>query len=316
MTTTTEPLLKTELPLPGRRQGKVRDIYEAKTKDGQDVLLIIASDRISAFDVVMPNGIPQKGRVLTQISRFWFDMIAQHFGDKVEHHLLSTHADEVAGLTNEQRDSIAGRVMVGKKCKVAPIECIVRGYITGSGWKEYQRSGTICGIELPKGLQQCEKLPQPIFTPSTKAEEGHDENISFEQAAEIVGQDVAEKLRDLSLGIYEMAHAYAAKRGIILADTKFEFGLPLDRDDEKIILIDEVLTPDSSRFWPASEYEVGRDQPSFDKQYVRNYLQELVDKNMWDKQPPGPSLPKEIVENTSIKYIEAYEALTGKKLTD
>jgi phosphoribosylaminoimidazole-succinocarboxamide synthase len=308
------PLLTTDLPLPGKRQGKVRDIYEAKTPDGEDALLIVQTDRLSAFDVVMPNGIPQKGKVLTQISKFWFAMIAEHFGDRLKHHLISTDPADVEGLDAQHHAHLKDRVMVCKKTQVLPIECIVRGYITGSGWKEYQSSGTVCGIELPAGLQQCAKLPEPIFTPSTKAAEGHDENITVEQAGEIVGQHTARKLADLSLKVYQMAHDYAAARGIILADTKFEFGLPLESDDESIILIDEVLTPDSSRFWPADAYEVGRDQASFDKQYVRNYLQELVDAGRWDKQPPGPELPENIVNNTTKRYLEAYEKLTGRAL--
>jgi len=311
----TEALMKTDLPLPGRRQGKVRDIYEGRTTDGRDVLLIIASDRISAFDVVMPNGIPGKGIVLTQTSRFWFDMIQQKLGSELDHHLISTDADDVEGLNDEQRAQLKGRVMVGRKCKVVPIECVVRGYITGSGWKEYKRDGTVCGIKLPSGLRQCDRLAEPIFTPATKEEEGHDENISFERACELVGESLMTKLRDLSLTIYQMGHDYAAERGIILADTKFEFGLPVDDRDGKPILIDEVLTMDSSRFWPADDYEPGRDQASFDKQSVRNYLQELVDNGRWNKQPPGPELPETIVKNTASKYLDAYRKLTGSELT-
>jgi phosphoribosylaminoimidazole-succinocarboxamide synthase len=310
-----QPLLTTDLPLPGKRQGKVRDIYEAQTTDGQDALLIVQTDRISAFDVVMPNGIPQKGAILTQITRFWFEMIADQFGDRLAHHLLSTDPNDVAGLDPAQRDQLAGRVMVCRKTEVLPVECIVRGYITGSGWQEYQHRGTVSGIELPTGLQQCEKLPEPIFTPSTKAETGHDENISFEQAGAIVGPQRLAAMRELSLAIYQMAHDYAAQRGIILADTKFEFGAPLESDGKSIMLIDEVLTPDSSRFWPADQYKVGRDQPSFDKQYVRNYLQSLVDKGQWDKTPPAPQLPPDIVEGTTRKYCEAYERLTGQRVT-
>ncbi len=306
-----EPLMHTDLPLPGRRQGKVRDIYEANLDDGTDVLLIIASDRISAFDVVMPNGIGAKGVVLTQISRFWFDMIAEKLSSRIDHHLLATDADRVPGLSDEQRKQLHGRVMVGRKTKVVPIECVVRGYLAGSGWKEYQQSQSVCGIKLPTGLKQCEKLPQPIFTPATKEDEGHDENISFERACEIVGVELMTKLRDLSLAIYQMGHDHAAQRGIILADTKFEFGqLP----DDRVLLIDEVLTPDSSRFWPADRYEPGRDQHAFDKQYVRNYLQELVDNGRWDKTPPGPALPDEIVRNTLARYLEAYRLLTGEEL--
>lgn len=311
---TSSALLSTNLPLPGRRQGKVRDIYEATLHDGTPVLLIIASDRISAFDVVMSNGIPGKGVVLTQISRFWFDMVKQKLGDKLLHHLIRTSADDVAGLDDEQKQQLRGRVMVGRRCKVVPIECVVRGYLAGSGWKEYQQSRTVCGIQLPAGLRQCEKLPEPIFTPATKEESGHDENISFERACEIVGEDLMTKLRDLSLAIYKMGHDHAAQRGIILADTKFEFGVPLDGASKQPILIDEVLTPDSSRFWPADTYQPGRDQDSYDKQYVRNYLEGLVKAGQWNKTPPGPTLPDEIVRNTLAKYLEAYRLLTGGEL--
>ena len=311
---TNAALMQTDLPLANRRQGKVRDIYEATLNDGSEVLLIIASDRISAFDVVMSNGIGGKGVVLTQISRFWFDMIERKLGSRLKHHLLSTEATDVAGLTDEQRDQIKGRVMVGRRARVVPVECIVRGYLAGSGWKEYQQSQTVCGIELPPGLKQCQKLPEPLFTPSTKAESGHDENISFERACEVAGVELVTTLRDCSLAIYQMAHDHAAERGIILADTKFEFGLPLADSAQQAILIDEVLTPDSSRFWPADEYEAGRDQASYDKQYVRNYLEELVDAGRWDKTPPGPELPEEIVTNTLAKYLDAYRLLTGSEL--
>lgn len=304
-----EALLRTDLPLDGRRQGKVRDIYQCQTTSGEPALLIIASDRVSAFDVVMANGIPGKGAVLTQISTFWFEMIAEHFGDKLEHHLISTDPADVAGLTKEQIGPLKGRVMVGRRCQVVPIECVVRGYLAGSGWKEYQQNQSVCGIKLPAGLKQCDRLPEPIFTPATKEDEGHDENISFQRACELEGEPLMTKLKALSIAIYNMAHAYAAKRGIILADTKFEFGVPLDGGDP--ILIDEALTPDSSRFWPADEYAPGRDQPSFDKQYVRNYLQVLVDEGRWDKQPPGPELPEEVVNNTLKKYLQAYKELTG-----
>ena len=315
MTATSDTLMRTNLPLTGRREGKVRDVYDAHTTTGTAALLIVATDRISAFDVVMPGGIPDKGKVLTQLSAFWFDMIAHQLGDRVSHHLLSTDPADVAGLTDAQRQQLKGRIMVGRKCDVVPIECVVRGYITGSGWKEYQQTGTVCGIELPAGLAQCQKLPEPIFTPATKAEEGHDENITFEQACELVGKDLMTKLRDLSLTIYQMGHDYAAERGIILADTKFEFGTPLESGDSKPILIDEVLTPDSSRFWPVDQYEVGRDQPSFDKQYVRNHLQALVDAGRWQKEPPAPELPDEIVRNTRQKYLDAYQRLTGRALS-
>jgi phosphoribosylaminoimidazole-succinocarboxamide synthase len=309
-----DAVIATDLPLPGRRQGKVRDIYEAKLNDGTDVLLIIASDRISAFDVVMSNGIGSKGVVLTQISKFWFDMVAQKLGDRLQHHLIATDANDVAGLDDLAKSTLRDRVMVSRKTKVVPIECVVRGYLAGSGWKEYQKSQTVCGVELPEGLKQCSKLPQPIFTPATKEESGHDENISFERACEVAGTELMTKLRDLSLAIYQMGHDHAAERGIILADTKFEFGLPLDDSSADPILIDEVLTPDSSRFWPADDYEAGRDQASYDKQYVRNYLEQLVIAGEWDKTPPGPALPQEIINNTLSKYLEVYRHLTSSEL--
>jgi len=310
MQATNQALLKTDLPLKGRRQGKVRDIYQCQTTSGSPALLIIASDRVSAFDVVMANGIPGKGAVLTQISTFWFDMIAKHFGDELEHHLISTDPADVAGLSDEQIEPLKGRVMIGRRCNVVPIECVVRGYITGSGWKEYQSTQSVCGIKLPEGLRQCDQLPEPIFTPSTKEDEGHDENISFQRACELVGEGLMTKLKTLSIAIYNMAHEYARVRGIILADTKFEFGLPVEGDG-KPILIDEALTPDSSRFWPADQYEPGHDQPSFDKQIVRNYLQQIVNEGKWDKTPPGPKLPEEVVNNTLTKYLQAYKELTG-----
>jgi len=309
---TREAMMRTDLPLPGRRQGKVRDIYEATLADGTAALVIIATDRISAFDVVMPNGIPGKGVVLTQISNFWFDMISRKLGDVLSHHLISTDPADIPGLSDAQRRQLEGRAMIGRKATVVPIECVARGYLAGSGWVEYQQSRTVCGIKLPAGLKQCDKLPQPIFTPATKAQTGHDENISFEQACGVAGHSVVSTLRDLTLKIYRMGHDYAARRGIILADTKFEFGRT---DDGQIILIDEVMTPDSSRFWPADEYEAGRDQVSFDKQHVRNYLQELVDNGRWNKTPPGPTLPESIVSNSLAKYLEAHRLLTGKALT-
>jgi phosphoribosylaminoimidazole-succinocarboxamide synthase len=333
----TNSITQTNLPLPNRRQGKVRDIYDAALTDGTPVLLIVASDRISAFDVVMPNPIPGKGIVLTQISKFWFAMIGRKLAGKLTHHLIATDASNVAGLSDAQKKSLDRRVMVGRKCRVVPIECIVRGYLAGSGWAEYKKSQTVCGIQLPAGLRQCDKLPEPIFTPSTKAETGHDENITFDQACELQGRELVTQLRDLSLAIYQMAHDYAAQRGIILADTKFEFGLPVDgsgqvakwpsgqvanaatRDPRREtrdvpILIDEVLTPDSSRFWPADKYQPGQDQPSFDKQFVRNYLEGLVKAGQWNKTPPGPQLPAEVVEGTLAKYLEAFRLLTGDDL--
>ncbi|MBN2132074.1 MAG: phosphoribosylaminoimidazolesuccinocarboxamide synthase [Sedimentisphaerales bacterium] len=277
-------------------RGKVRDIY-----DLGEALLIVATDRISAFDVVMANGIPSKGVVLTQISKFWFDFLK----GEVEHHLISDDVADFPAPFCDQAEQLAGRSMLVKKVEVLPIECVVRGYLAGSGWKEYQADGTVCGVKLPAGLKQCDKLPELIFTPATKAELGeHDENISFEKAAEIIGQEKAAYVRDRSMEIFAKAGAYAESKGLILADTKFEWGLV----DGKIILIDEVLTPDSSRFWPADKYEAGRDQESFDKQFVRNYLEEIH----FDKSGPGVTLPDDIVAKTSEKYIEAYERLTGK----
>ncbi len=289
-------LLTTSLGDYPKRSGKVRDIYELP-----EGLLIVATDRISAFDVVMPNGVPDKGRVLTQISLFWFDLLA----DVMPNHLISGAMKDLPDDLRKEEE-IDGRFMLCRKTEVVPIECVVRGYLAGSGWREYKEHGTVCGIELPSGLKQSEKLPEPIFTPATKAETGHDENISFEQACEIAGEDVMTTLRDKSLEIYARGRDHAAERGIILADTKFEFG----RDaDGKLILIDEVLTPDSSRFWPAASYKPGKAQPSFDKQYVRDYLDDVG----FDHQPPGPVLPGEVVQKTRDKYIDAYKKLTGQK---
>jgi phosphoribosylaminoimidazole-succinocarboxamide synthase len=301
-------LLQTELPLPGKRRGKVRDVYDAQTTAGEPVVLMVATDRLSAFDVVMPTGVPGKGQILTAISAFWFAMIGRELRDRLSHHLLSTDVADVAGLSQREREQLAGRVMLGRRCRVVPIECVVRGYLAGSGWAEYRSSGTVCGIELPAGLKQCEQLPEPIFTPATKAAEGHDQNITFEQACAMAGDPLMRRLRDLSLAIYQLGHDYARQHGIILADTKFEFGLPVD-GEEQPILIDEVMTPDSSRFWPAEDYAPGRDQASFDKQFVRNYLQALVDAGSWDKQPPGPELPREVVQGTVERYRDAAQRL-------
>jgi phosphoribosylaminoimidazole-succinocarboxamide synthase len=290
-------VLQTSMPATEAKHGKVRDIY-----DLGDKLLIAATDRISAFDVIMTNGIPQKGIVLTQISKFWFDF----FKDTVEHHLISDDVADFPAPFCDHADQFAGRSMLVKKVEVLPIECVVRGYLAGSGWKEYQADGTVCGVKLPAGLKQCGKLPELIFTPATKAEIGeHDENISFERAAEIIGTEKATYVRDRSLEIFSKASAYAESKGLILADTKFEWGSV----DGKIILIDEVLTPDSSRFWPADKYEPGRDQESFDKQFVRNYLEEIK----FNKSGPGVELPPDIVAKTSAKYIDAYERLTGTR---
>jgi phosphoribosylaminoimidazole-succinocarboxamide synthase len=305
-----EPILQLDLPgVKKLRSGKVRDIF-----DLGDALLLVASDRISAFDVIMPNGIPRKGEVLTQISHFWFEK----FAALVPNHLLRRASEPLgvpalAGFPAPQLADLQRRSMIVKKAKPLAIECIVRGYLSGSGWKEYKQSQTVCGIKLPAGLTESAELPEPIFTPSTKAEAGHDENISFEQAQKIVGKDLAAQARDLSLKIYKAGRDYARQRGIIIADTKFEFGLLNGSGDSphgKLILIDEVMTPDSSRFWPADQYQPGRGQPSFDKQFVRDYLETLD----WNKTPPGPKLPDDVVAKTSAKYLEAYERLTGKKL--
>lgn len=298
---TDTPVKETNLNLPLVGRGKVRDIYAIN----EDKLLIITSDRLSAFDVVLPNPIPGKGRVLTQISAFWFD----YFKEDLAHHLITTDIGEM-GLSQEILDehgvALEGRSMLVKKTKPLTIECVVRGYVTGSGWKDYLKTGAICGHVLPEGLKQCAKLEEPLFTPATKAETGHDENISREEAAQMEGEEIARKAEKLSIEIYKKGREFAASKGIIIADTKFEFGIL----DGEMILIDEVLTPDSSRFWPGDKYEEGRDQESYDKQIVRNYLEEMK----WNKQAPGPELPAEVVEKTSQAYIDVYERLTGKKL--
>ncbi|HEY1174004.1 MAG TPA: phosphoribosylaminoimidazolesuccinocarboxamide synthase [Verrucomicrobiae bacterium] len=293
-----QTLLQIDLPgIPKVKSGKVREVF-----DLGDSLLFVASDRISAFDCIMPNGIPRKGEVLTQISHFWFDQTEK----LVPNHRLAKANDPLPAILQPFADKVARRSMIVKKSKPLAIECVVRGYLAGSGWKEYKTSQTVCGIKLPAGLKESSELPEPIFTPATKAETGHDENISFEEAVKIVGKDIAEKARDLSLKIYNFARDYARQRGIIIADTKFEFGIY----NGELILIDEVLTPDSSRFWPADQYQAGKGQPSFDKQFVRDYLETLD----WDKTPPAPALPNEIVMKSQAKYLEAYERLTGKKL--
>ncbi len=305
----TDAVLDTDLPLPNKRSGKVRDLYDVTLASGEAALLIVATDRISAFDVVLANGLPGKGVVLTQISKFWFD----YFADTVAHHLLSTNVADVPGLNAEQRAMLDGRIMLCRKTEVVPIECVARGYITGSGWKDYQASGAVCGIELPAGLRNSDKLAEPLFTPSTKAQTGHDENISFAEGAAIVGEELMQWLGATTLELYRQASAYAAERGIILADTKFEFGrLPGVAEP---ILIDEIFTPDSSRFWPADDWQPGREQQSFDKQIVRNYLETVVSAGQWDKTPPGPELPAEVVEKSLARYVEAYERLTGNTLS-
>ena len=278
-------------------KGKVRDIYAV----GEDKMLIVTSDRLSAFDVVLSDPIPDKGRVLNEMANFWFGRLGHVIPNQL------TGIDPESVVSASEKDQVRGRSVVVKKLKPLPIEAVVRGYLIGSGWKDYQQTGKVCGIELPKGLRQAQKLPAPIFTPATKAETGHDENISFEEVVKLIGRPLAEKVREVSIRLYREASEYAAQRGIIIADTKFEFGL--DGKNE-LILIDEVLTADSSRFWPADSYQVGISPPSFDKQYVRDYLETLD----WNKTPPAPRLPAEVIRRTSEKYIEALERLTGKKL--
>jgi phosphoribosylaminoimidazole-succinocarboxamide synthase len=282
------------------RSGKVRDLYEVD----DDHLLLVASDRVSTYDVVHPTPIPDKGRVLTAVSAFWFDRL------EVDHHLVSTDvADLPIELDPADVERLAGRSMLCRKVDVVPFECVVRGYLVGSGWKEYQRDGTVCGIALPDGLVEADRLPEPIFTPATKAEQGeHDENVSFEVMADVLGDDLASRLRDLSLELYRVAAEHATSRGIILADTKFEFG----RRDGQVLLADEVLTPDSSRYWPADAWAAGAAPPSFDKQYVRDYATSTG----WDKQPPAPELPDDVVAATRARYVEAYEKLTGRRFDD
>lgn len=305
---------ETHLPYENKRKGKVRDLYPLKrNSEAPDQLLIIASDRISAYDVVLPNPIPEKGKLLTSISTGWFDFIEQN--NLASHHLISTDPSDLPNLTSEQKESLEGRIMIGKMTKVIPIECVVRGYIAGSGWKEYLNTGKVCGHTLPENLQLSDELEEPIFTPSTKADEGHDENIDFKTACEIAGKETMEYLKNTSIEIYKKARTYALERGIILADTKFEFGYVIDSNGnqtEEIILIDEVLTPDSSRFWPVNNYTPGKEQISYDKQYVRNWLEELVSKNQWDKEPPGPALPDEVIKGTLSRYREASKMLFNR----
>ena len=292
-------LLRTDFPdLKLHASGKVRDVYDI---DDQQ-LLFIASDRISAFDYVLATGIPHKGRVLNQISLFWFDYLA----DIVPNHLITADVERYPAAVRKYADQLRGRSMLVRRAEMFPVECVVRGYISGSAWKEYKATGKVSGITLPPGLKESDAFPEPIFTPSTKATTGHDENISFDQMCEIVGVETASHLRDLTLRVYKKAAAYARQRGIIIADTKFEFG----RTAQGITLADEVLTPDSSRFWPADKYQPGRAQDSYDKQYVRDYLEEIH----WDKQPPAPALPQEVARRTSEKYLEAYSQLTGRNL--
>jgi phosphoribosylaminoimidazole-succinocarboxamide synthase len=309
--------------LPLLRKGKVRDVYELPPGPGaggagEPRLLFVASDRVSAFDVVMPTPIEGKGRVLTQMAWFWFGFIRGR--GLCEVHALSTSVDDlpagVAPVGSPQRRWLEGRVTIGRRCRVIPIECVVRGYLEGSGWREYQQTGRVCGVVLPAGLRQCDKLPEPIFTPATKAQSGHDQNISFEEASEQVGLETMGVLRETSLAIYKAAAAHATERGIIIADTKFEFGIPESGQDkvgrvwQPPVLIDEALTPDSSRFWPASSYTPGRPQASFDKQFLREFLETLVAAGTWDKSDPGPALPPEVVRGTLARYEEARDRLT------
>jgi phosphoribosylaminoimidazole-succinocarboxamide synthase len=290
-----EAVTETALPFPLARRGKVRDVY-----DLGESYLFVATDRISAFDVVLSPGIPDKGTILTQLSNFWFDRFTQ-----LENHLLESDFGRFPEDVRKHRE-LRGRSVIVKKCEVVPVECVARGYLVGSGLKEYQQTGEVCGIKLPAGLTTASKLPEPIFTPATKEDTGHDINISFERMADIVGHDLAAQLRELTLSIYGEAAEYALTRGIIIADTKFEFGLR----DGKIVWIDEALTPDSSRFWPADKYAVGSNPPSYDKQFVRDWLETTS----WDKNPPAPELPADVVEHTRAKYLEAYRELTGAEL--
>lgn len=279
------------------RKGKVRDVYEL-----DDKLLIVATDRISCFDVVLPTPIPDKGKVLTKISLFWFSFLE----DLVDNHIISDKVSDLPDTLSGYKKQLEGRFIITRKCKVIPFECVVRGYLSGSGWKEYQDNGSVCGIKLPNGLKQSDKLPQPIFTPATKAEVGHDENVDFDYMAGAIGVDLADKIREISISVYQKASSYAEEKGIIIADTKFEFGIYQD----KLILVDEVLTPDSSRFWPKDTYAPGGPQLSFDKQFVRDYLETLD----WDKTPPGPDLPADVVQKTREKYQEALKILAGKSI--
>jgi phosphoribosylaminoimidazole-succinocarboxamide synthase len=292
-------LLQTDFPdLHLHASGKVRDVYQLDNES----LLFVATDRISAFDYVLATGIPHKGRVLTQISLFWFDFLS----DIVANHLVTADVSRYPEALQKYADQLRGRSMIVRRAEMFPVECVVRGYISGSAWKEYQASGKVCGIELPAGLRESEAFPEPIFTPATKAVSGHDENISFARMCEILGTETSSQLRDLTLRIYKKAAAYARQRGIIIADTKFEFG----RTAQGITLADEVLTPDSSRFWPADKYAPGRGQESYDKPYVRDYLEQI----RWNKQPPAPALPAEVANGTSDKYLDAYLQITGHKL--
>jgi phosphoribosylaminoimidazole-succinocarboxamide synthase len=299
----TAPLLETSLDgLTLHRRGKVRDVYDIMLPSGEAALLIVATDRISAFDYVLGSGIPDKGKVLTQLSGFWFERM----GDLVPHHLLSLDVDEFPPAARGHADTLRGRTMLARRTEPVPIECVARGYLSGSGWKEYRQSGSVCGVTLPAGLRESERLPEPIFTPATKADTGHDINISEAEAGRLVGADLVARLKSLTLEIYRRGCEHAESKGIIIADTKFEFGLV----GADVVLIDEVLTPDSSRFWPAAQYEPGHGQPSYDKQFVRDYLEEIH----WNKQPPVPALPEDVIRRTRDKYVEAFRLLSGREL--
>ena len=301
------PVLETSLEgLTFHRRGKVRDVYEVPLASGETALLMIATDRISAFDYVLGSGIPDKGKVLTQLSGFWFE----RFGDLVPHHLISMDVADFPAVAQPHAAVLQGRTMLCRMTQPVPIECVARGYLSGSGWKEYQKSGNVCGIPLPAGLKESDRLPEPIFTPATKADTGHDVNVSFEEAAGLVGEPLMTRLRDLTLEIYRRGCEHAESKGIIIADTKFEFGMVGDDPQTDVVLIDEVLTPDSSRFWPQASYRPGHGVPSFDKQFVRDYLEDIA----WNKQPPVPSLPEDVVQRTREKYVEAFRLITGRDL--
>ncbi|CAN5731265.1 phosphoribosylaminoimidazolesuccinocarboxamide synthase [soil metagenome] len=308
MISTSAPVLETALDgLTLHRRGKVRDVYEVELNSGDTALLMIATDRISAFDYVLASGIPDKGKVLTQLSAFWFERMA----DLVPHHLLTVDVDDFPAAARPHAEVLRGRTMLCRLTNPLPVECVARGYLSGSGWKEYQQTGSVCGIELPKGLKESQRLPEPIFTPATKADTGHDVNISEDEAGRIIGTDMIARLKTLTLKLYRRGCGHAASKGIIIADTKFEFGVVGAGDPHTdVVLIDEVLTPDSSRFWPRASYAPGHGVPSFDKQFVRDYLEEIH----WNKQPPVPSLPEEVIRRTREKYVEAFTLLSGREL--
>jgi phosphoribosylaminoimidazole-succinocarboxamide synthase len=318
--TSPEALVNTDLPLPEKRQGKVRDVYSLPpaTPGGAGRLLVISTDRLSAFDVVLPTPVPGKGRILTALSEFWFDLVETQ--GICGTHRLPAAEQALPALEPELLRKLAGRSVVVRSCRVIPVECVVRGYLAGSGWVEYQQHGTVCGIELSTGLREGDKLPTPIFTPATKAEQGeHDENITFQESCDTAGREIMERLREVSIHLYNFAHEYASARGIILADTKFEFGYPLDASGEALeepVLIDEVITPDSSRFWPAESWSPGKEQESFDKQFVREYLLGLVSAGRWNKHAPGPELPEEIITSTTARYEEASRRLMDPPVSD